>query len=148
MGEIVQVYSIGGVLAYPEMKEIDDIDNAVVTLQFASGALGVMDISRNGIYGYDIRTEVLGTAGTLKIGYLRETPLMVLTKGVATHDTVPYFMERFDQAYVDQLQTFVDNVLADKPAPVTCDDGIAALKVALAAARSFHEGRPVKVEAE
>jgi scyllo-inositol 2-dehydrogenase (NAD+) len=146
MGEIDQVYSIGGVLAYPEMKEIDDIDNAVVTLHFASGALGVMDISRNGIYGYDIRTEILGTKGTLKIGYLRETPLMVLTKEGATHDTVPYFMERFDQAYVDQLQAFVDNVLENKPPPVTCDDGIAALEIALAASLSFREGRPVKVK--
>jgi scyllo-inositol 2-dehydrogenase (NAD+) len=145
MGEIDQVYSIGGVLAYPEMKEIDDIDNAVVTLRFASGALGVMDISRNGIYGYDIRTEILGTKGTLKIGYLRETPLMVLTKEGATHDTVPYFMERFDQAYVDQLQAFVDNVLANKPPPVTCDDGIAALKIALAASLSFREGRPISL---
>jgi scyllo-inositol 2-dehydrogenase (NAD+) len=145
MGEIDQVYSIGGVLAYPEMKGIDDIDNAVVTLHFAGGALGVMDISRNGIYGYDIRTEILGTKGTLKIGYLRETPLMVLTKEGATHDTVPYFMERFDQAYVDQLQAFVDNVLANKPPPTTCDDGIAALKIALAASLSFREGRPIKL---
>jgi predicted dehydrogenase len=71
---------------------------------------------------------------------------MVLTKEGATHDTVPYFMERFDQAYVDQLQTFVDNVLENKPPPVTCDDGIAALEIALAATLSFREGRPVKVK--
>jgi inositol 2-dehydrogenase len=145
MGEIDQVYSIGGVLAYPEMKEIGDIDNAIVTLHFASGSLGVLDVSRNGVYGYDIRTEVLGTKGTLKIGYLRETPIVVLTKEGVTHDAVPYFMERFDQAYVDQLQDFVDNVLAGKPPSVTCEEGIAALEVALAATASFHEGRPVKI---
>ena len=146
IGEIASVYSVGGVLAYPEMKEIGDVDNAIVTLQFAGGQLGVIDLSRSGIYGYDIRTEILGTTGTLKIGYLRETPLMTLTKDGVTHDTVPYFMERFGQAYVTQLQDFVDNVRNDKPAPITCDDGIAALRVTLAATRSLKEKRPVEVE--
>ena len=146
IGDISSVYSIGGVLAYPEMKEIGDVDNAIVTLRFAEGQVGVIDLSRSGIYGYDIRTEILGTKGTLKIGYLRETPLMVLTKDGVTHDTVPYFMERFEQAYVTQLQDFVDNVRNDKPAPITCDDGIAALRVTLAATRSLKENRPVEVE--
>ncbi|MFN2480651.1 MAG: Gfo/Idh/MocA family oxidoreductase, partial [Pyrinomonadaceae bacterium] len=54
MGEIASVYSIGGTLAYPEMKEIGDIDNAVTSLYFESGALGAIDLSRNGVYGYDI----------------------------------------------------------------------------------------------
>jgi scyllo-inositol 2-dehydrogenase (NAD+) len=146
IGEIASVYSIGGVLAYPEMKEIGDVDNAIVTLRFAGGQVGVIDLSRSGIYGYDIRTEILGTKGTLKIGYLRETPLMILTKEGVTHDTVPYFMERFEQAYVTQLQDFVDNVRNDKPAPITCDDGIAAMRVTLAATLSLKENRPVDVE--
>ena len=146
IGEIASVYSIGGVLAYPEMQEIGDVDNAIVTLRFAGGQVGVIDLSRSGVYGYDIRTEVLGTKGTLKIGYLRETPLMILTKEGVTHDTVPYFMERFGQAYVTQLQDFVDNVRNDKPAPITCDDGIAALRVTLAATQSLKENRPVEVE--
>ncbi|MBA3257448.1 MAG: Gfo/Idh/MocA family oxidoreductase, partial [Pyrinomonadaceae bacterium] len=110
MGEIASVFSIGGTLAYPEMKAIGDIDNAVTSLYFASGSLGVIDLSRNGVYGYDIRTEILGTEGTLKIGYLRETPILVMTKDGITHDTVPYFTERFEQAYITQLQDFVNNV--------------------------------------
>ena len=145
IGEIKSVYSIGGVLAYPEMKEIGDVDNAIVTLRFQKGPVGVIDLSRSGVYGYDIRTEILGTKGTLKIGYLRETPLMVLTKDGVTHDTVPYFMERFEQAYVTQLQNFVDNVLNQREPPITCDDGIAALRVTLAATRSLKENRPVEV---
>ena len=39
MGEIASVYSIGGTLAYPEMEEIGDIDNAITSLYFTSGAL-------------------------------------------------------------------------------------------------------------
>lgn len=145
MGEVESVYSIGATLAYPEMKTIDDIDNAVVSLRFDSGALGAIDISRNGVYGYDIRTEILGTSGTLKIGYLRETPLFVMTREGITHDTVPYFPERFEQAYVSQLQDFVNNVLQEKPPSVTCGDGVAALNLSVAATQSYKEGRPVRM---
>jgi scyllo-inositol 2-dehydrogenase (NAD+) len=144
-GEVGSVHSIGGNLAYPEMREIGDVDNAITTLQFVSGALGVIDMSRSGIYGYDIRTEILGTKGTLQIGYLRETPLMVLTKDGVNHDTVPYFIERFEQAYIAQLQSFAENVIHGRPPSITCADGLAALRISLAATLSLKEARPVSV---
>ncbi|HEY8228428.1 MAG TPA: inositol 2-dehydrogenase [Pyrinomonadaceae bacterium] len=146
MGDITSVYTIGGTLAYPEMKTIGDIDNAVTSLYFENGALGVIDLSRNGVYGYDIRTEILGTEGTLKIGYLRETPIMVMTKDGITHDTVPYFTERFEQAYISQLQNFVDGLLQSRPPTVTCADGVAALQASAAATLSHKENRPVRIE--
>ena len=104
--------AIGATIAYPELATVGDIDNAIVSLTFASGKLGVVDLTRSGIYGYDISTEILGLEGTLRIGYLRETPIIVMTKanGVS-HDTVPYFMERFRDAYTNQLQNFAQNVL-------------------------------------
>lgn len=148
MGDIASVYSIGGTLAYPEMKSIGDIDNAITSLYFTSGALGTIDLSRNGVYGYDIRTEILGTEGTLKIGYLRETPIVVMTKDGITHDTVPYFTERFEQAYITQLQDFVENVLQGNPPTVSCADGVAALQISVAATLSFKENRPVKLQGD
>lgn len=146
MGDIASVYSIGGTLAYPEMKAIGDVDNGIISLYFTSGALGTIDLSRNGVYGYDIRTEILGTEGTLKIGYLRETPILVMTSKGITHDTVPYFTERFEQAYITQLQDFVKNVPEGKPPTVTCADGVAALEASAAATLSFKENRPVELK--
>jgi inositol 2-dehydrogenase len=145
MGDVKSVFGSGGTLAYPEMKEIGDIDNGIVNMTFADGTLGVVDLSRNGVYGYDIRTEILGTKGTIKIGYLRETPIMVMAKEGIYHDTVPYFMERFGDAYVAQLREFIDQVLQDKEPSVTESDGVEALKVSLAAKKSFDENRPVEI---
>jgi inositol 2-dehydrogenase len=145
MGDVASVHTVAGTLAYPELKTVGDIDNAVVSLRFADGRLGVVDLSRNGVYGYDIATELLGTEGTLRIGYLRETPLVVMKKNQVSHDTVPHFMERFAGAYTAQLQDFARNVLEGRPAPVTIDDGIEALRIALAAQRSHETGRPVEV---
>lgn len=145
MGEVRTVYSTGGVLAYPEVSEVGDIDNAVVSLEFENGALGIIDLSRSGVYGYDIRGEILGTNGTLKVGYLRETPLLLMNKEGVTHDTVPYFMERFERAYVDQLQDFIDRLQKGLPPSITCEDGVADLKVAHAATLSYKEKRPVNL---
>ena len=147
MGDVAAVQAIGGLLAYPELGSVGDIDNAVISLIFASGRLGVVDVTRNGIYGYDIMSELLGTNGTLRVGYLRETPLMVMTKGQVAHDTVPYFMERFGEAYTAQLENFARNVLEQREPPITVDDGVEALRVALAATRAQKTGERVDVAA-
>ena len=145
MGDVKTVATIGATIAYPELMTVGDIDNAVASLTFTSGKIGVVDLSRSGIYGYDISTEILGLEGTLKIGYLRETPVMVLTKNSVAHDTVPYFMERFRDAYTTQLQNFAQNVLQDRPAPITIDDGLEALRIGVAATRAHETQRPVAV---
>ena len=100
MGDVGTVSAVGATIAYPELATVGDIDNAIVSLTFTSGKLGAVDLTRSGIYGYDISTEILGLEGTIRIGYLRETPILVMTKaGGVSHDTVPYFMERFRDAY-------------------------------------------------
>jgi predicted dehydrogenase len=145
MGDVDTVLAAGALLAYPEMASIGDIDNAIATLVFSDGRLGVIDLTRNGVYGYDISTELLGDAGTIRVGYLRETPLYTMTKNNVAHDTVPYFMERFERAYTLQLQNFAQNVLHDRMPPVVIKDGVEALRIALAATAAHHTGQPVKV---
>ena len=147
MGEVRTVSTIGATIAYPELATVGDIDNAVASLTFASGKLGVVDLSRSGIYGYDISTEILGLEGTLRIGYLRETPVMLMTKNSVAHDTVPYFMERFRDAYTTQLQNFAQNVQQQRPAPITIEDGMEALRIGVAATRAHETGRSVVVAA-
>jgi scyllo-inositol 2-dehydrogenase (NAD+) len=145
MGDVQSVATIGATIAYPELKTVGDIDNAIASLTFTSGKLGVVDLTRSGIYGYDISTEILGLEGTIKIGYLRETPMTVLTKNSVAHDTVPYFMERFRDAYTAQLQNFAQNVMQDRTPPITIDDGLEALRVGVAATRAQETGKTVAV---
>ena len=146
MGDVKSVYAIGCTLAYPEMKTVGDIDNAIINMVFESGALGAVHLSRNAVFGYDIRAEIWGTKGSLQIGYHRQTPILVMTKEGITHDVVPYFMERFESAYLAQIQDFVNKVLHGGEPAVTGADAVAAMRVSLAATRSLHEGRIVEVE--
>lgn len=145
MGEVRTVHAVGGALAYPEMKSVGDIDNALVNMVFENGALGSVQLSRNSVFGYDIRTELWGTKGSLQIGYFQHTPILVMTQEGITHDVVPHFMQRFEGAYLTQIQDFVNKVLKGQPPSLTGADAIAAMRISLAATLSCHEGRPVQV---
>ena len=145
MGDVASVQAVGAVLAFPELATVGDHDNVIATMTFADGRLGVVDLTRNGFYGYDISTDLLGTEGTIRVGYIRETPVLLMTKNTVAHDTVPYFMERFERAYTIQLENFAENVQKGRPAPVTIHDGVEALRVAVAATRACHTGQRVEV---
>ena len=142
MGEVKSVFSTGGALAFPEVGEVGDVDNSLTTLNFVNGNIGTVHLSRTGIYGYCVDTEIMGSKGAIQIGYDRQNAVRLMTKDVISHDAVPGFYERFEQAYVSQLQNFVDNVLHDRPAPIVCKDGNNALRIAIAATRSWQSGKP------
>jgi inositol 2-dehydrogenase len=144
--EVKRVHTEGACLAFPELKEVGDIDNAVINLRFANDAVGNIDISRNAVYGYDIRTEVMGTEGSLWIGYLQQTPTLVLNRAGVTHDTVPYFMERFGIAYAEEVRVFVNHILNNTQPDVTGEDARAATAIGIAATLSLDEERPVLLQ--
>lgn len=143
--EVERVHSEGGCLVYPELVAAGDIDNAVVNIRFASGAIGNVDVSRNGVYGYDIRTEIVGSEGALLIGRLQQTPLLVMTRKGVTYDTVPYFTERFADAYAAEIHDFALSIVDDRDVSVTGQDGRAATAIALAATKSLDEHRPILI---
>ena len=144
--DVYRVQSEGGCLVYPELKDVGDIDNAIINLKFTSGALGNIDVSRNAVYGYDIRTEILGSEGGILIGKDRQTDMLIMTRQGVSHDTVPYFMERFGDAYANEIREFVASIVQDRAPAVTGVDARAATAIGMAATLSLDEDRPVLVE--
>jgi len=145
--EVVQVYAVGGALVYPQLQKFGDLDNAVVTLRFAGGAIGTIDLSRSARYGYDVRTEVLGSEGALRIGDLRRTPLQRLSADGVFHDTYPWYPERFAEAYLAEVRHFVAYARGEAEPTASGADGRAALEIALAVTESFRTGRPIELGA-
>jgi inositol 2-dehydrogenase len=143
--DIRRVYAESASLVYPELQDVGDFDNAMIVARFERGGLGNVEVSRTAVYGYDIRCEIIGTQGTIEIGYLRETPITVMTRAGVTHDVVPHFPQRFGPAYTAQIEHFVDCLLHDRPPAVSPADARAALQACLAATLSQREGRVVEV---
>jgi predicted dehydrogenase len=69
-----------------------------------------------------------------------------MTKNQVAHDTVPFFMERFRDAYPAQLQNFVDNLRNDREPPITIDDAMETLRIALAASRAQATGKAISLK--
>jgi scyllo-inositol 2-dehydrogenase (NAD+) len=141
--EVERVTAEGATLVCKDLESVGDIDNAVINLRFVNGALGNVEVSRNAFYGYDIRTEVLGSEGAVMIGVHQHTPVLLLTRAGAQHDVTPYLMERFGDAYRAQLQHFVDCLRDKRPPSVGGADALAAVEISIAATRAYQTGQPV-----
>ena len=144
--EISEIHAYGAVLVFPEIAQFNDIDTALLNMKFSRGALGAVENYMQSGYGYDIRTEIVGSKGTIITGYLQHTAELVLTAAGAKTDIVDHFLERFAQGYLDEMRDFVQTILADRSPKVDAFDGRQSVAVAAAAERSYREGRAVKVE--
>lgn len=148
VGEIEEVTAFGAALSDPGFAEVGDVDNAVVVLRFAGGALGVIDESRVAGYGYECSTEVLGSRATVRIGDHRRVNNVWLTPGSAAVNWVEDFTQRFPDAYALELESFATAILDGRPPEVTGEDGLAAFVLAQACERSFRERRTVQLRHE
>ncbi len=144
-GEVREVYAIGKALVYPKLAEFGDVDNALVSLTFENGALGSIDFSRNARYGYDVRSEILGDEGALMIGGLQQTPLSILSRDGVTHDVFPWYPQRFADAFVAELDAFVDALQAGRAPEPSGIEGRRASEIGLAAVESWRSGQVAKV---
>lgn len=145
--EVTEVYAVGGVLVDPAIGEAGDLDTVLITLTFENGAYGVIDNSRRAAYGYDQRVEILGSLGSVATANNYPNTAVVSTATAICRD-LPYnfFMERYTESYVKELKDFVDAVLENRPVPVSGRDGRIPVVMGLAAAKSYHEHRPVRLE--
>lgn len=149
VGEVAEVYAAGSALSDPAgYGSVGDVDTAVVTLRFASGALGVVDNTREAGYGYDCAAELVGSSATARIGWERPHQrhgVQLLTEARAHAEWVGDFIERFATAYRESVRAFAHAVRHDTPVQVGAADAAAALTLAQAARDSWQRGVPVKV---
>ncbi len=144
--DVVEVYAQGAVLVDPGIGKAGDVDTAIVTLKFANGALGVIDNSRKAVYGYDQRVEVFGSLGSAAAENDAPSTVKLSSEaGVVGEKPMYFFLERYKEAFIAEMRAFVLAVSENKPVPVSGDDGLQDLLVALAAKKSLAEGRPVKL---
>lgn len=144
--EVTSVAAHGSVLIHDFMKRYNDVDQAITYLTFDSGAAADIEASRNAFYGYDIRGEVIGSEGSILIGSLRHHDIKILTKRGSTHDIVPAFPERFQEAYLNEMNHFIDCLRNNEKPSVSEVDGKIALEIALAARKAFESGQKVNLQ--
>lgn len=145
--EVEEVFAMAAVRVDPRIGQEGDVDTAVVMLRFANGVIGTIDNSRQAVYGYDQRAEVFGTKGsvTTRNNYPNQT-IISDSAGIRRDLPLNSFADRYTDSLVAELSSFVDAILRDAPVPVSGEDDRVAVLMALAAAQSHREHRPVKLE--
>ena len=144
--EVEEVYTLGAVNINPEIEQFGDVDTSILTLRFQNGVIGTIDNSRQAVYGYDQRCEVLGSGGSIQINNNYQNSAIISNADAVMRDLpLNFFMDRYTDSFIVELNEFCDAVLNDKPIPCTGLDGRAPVLIALAAKKSYKERRPVKL---
>ena len=144
MGEVVRITAQGAALSDPAFAREGDVDVAVVTLEFESGALGVIDNGRSAGYGYESSAEVVGSKASAWIGNRPPHGVEWRTPGWRSSAVAADFTERYPAAYRRELEGFARSVLDGEPVRASGWDALAAFELGMAAARSYRTGRAVR----
>ncbi len=143
---IVEVSATGSALVDKAIGDAGDVDTAAVVLRSASGRVCLISNSRRATYGYDQRIEVHGSEGMLSAGNpVATTVTRADRSGFATDPLNNFFMERYADAYREEIAAFCAVVRGRHVAYPSGHDGLATLAIADAAAQSLATGRTVRV---
>jgi len=144
--EVKDITAKGANLIDPMFKKYGDVDTAIVTITFENGTLGVIDNSRQAVYGYDQRIEVFGSEGSVLAENELETNVIVYKKDyVQSGQPKHFFLERYKDAFIDEINEFASVILNNETLSCTGDDGWEAEKMAKAAKISYQENRAVNI---
>jgi inositol 2-dehydrogenase len=146
--EVTEVHSYTTVAIRPEVAQYGDVVASVVNLQYRHGAIGNVESYVQAIYGYDVRTEIVGSKGSILVGSLQQTSATFLTAEGGTQTLADHFLTRFADAYLAEVRDFVQSILNDREPRVTGEDGLRAVAIAVAAEKSYLQAKPVSVTLE
>ena len=146
--EVKKVTALTATLFDPVAREIGEIDSAMILMQTESGKLCHINNSRHASYGYDQRLEAHGSKGMIRSENHEQTTVERFNEqGSSWRDPLPFFfIERYRQAYLDQLDAFIEALESNKPTQVNFEDGRKALILANAAYESIESRTTVEVK--
>jgi myo-inositol 2-dehydrogenase / D-chiro-inositol 1-dehydrogenase len=142
--EPVEVHAVAACLVDPAIGRAGDVDTAAVLIKTASGRIAQISNSRRAAYGYDQRVEVHGALGLLAAGNRHATTVSFAgAQGYAIDPALPFFLERYAEAYRAELAAFVAGVEEGAVLSPSGEDGLRAQILADAATEAARSGQVV-----
>lgn len=145
--EVKEVYAIGKVRVDSAIGEAGDVDTAIVNLTFEDGTIATIDNSRKATYGYDQRLEIFGSKGMAHIENQKpDSHILFDDSGAHQPPLLDFFLERYKDAYLQEMQAFASAIQEGTAVPVGGQDALMATMIGLAAWKSVKENRPVRMD--
>ena len=116
-------------------------------MRHESGAMTVIDNSRQAAYGHDQRVEVFGSEGMVTSENHHDHAAVVLDAEGSHGAVVPHhFLERYESAYRHEWTAFWSYLNDGGPSPVSIEDGRAPVALAVAAGESARTRTPIALQ--
>lgn len=139
-----RVYAIGTNVIHQGLREFDDVDNGVATLEFGDGSMASFMASRTMAHGHETLTEVFGSLGRLTIGAgARLDRVEISDRHGVRHECTADFYARFSDAFLLEAREFVDAALGVGTLSLSLADATEATRIGLAMTQAMREHRPV-----
>lgn len=140
------VYAIGSCYAHPEFAQFKDGDNVSCLMKCRNDSMIFLFAGRTAPHGYNVETEIIGTKGTLRIASVPQKNLVEVLDGHGVRrECSGNFLERFETAYVNEVQEFVDCIVEKRKPEVSVYDGRRVSELAYACKASFESGTLLKL---
>ncbi len=146
--EVKKIRAVGHNFRSPEKaaEYPEYYDTCGVLMEFENGVIGMISGAQYVQYGYDSRTEILGTDGIIKVGTQHANSVEVVAKDqVCTTDSIVSWRTLFTDAYTAEANAFADCIVNDTEPEVTGHDGKMALRMVHAGLQSILEGREIEL---
>ncbi|MDR2048776.1 MAG: inositol 2-dehydrogenase [Treponema sp.] len=139
------VYAIGGCYAHPEFAASKDGDNVSCLMKFKNDCMVFLFAGRTAPHGYNVETEIIGTKGILRIASVPQKNLVEVLDGHGVRkECSENFLERFDTAYVNEVQEFVNCIIEKRKPAVTVYDGTRVSEIAYTCKSAFESGELIR----
>jgi myo-inositol 2-dehydrogenase/D-chiro-inositol 1-dehydrogenase/scyllo-inositol 2-dehydrogenase (NAD+) len=122
----------------------DFYDTVLMNVTMKNGMLGNIDGAQGVQYGYDAQADILGTCGSIRIGGLQGSSVLLYSKEKTFRgDTVKSWTNLFHEAYMEEDISFVSSIREGRAPEVSGIDGMMAVEIVRAGNESIREKKIV-----
>ena len=142
--------AIGTIALHQELRQSRDVDNGIGIVEWYSptpsspAPISYYHVSLIQPHGFDNPTEITGTKGILKINLHPHRDLIQFASSDGISNEVgDDFYDRYEHAFVNELETFANAVLLDKALPFDLESSLRGMEIAEALQEALRTGNKI-----
>lgn len=140
------IFAIGGCYAHPEFGQFKDGDNVSALMHLQNDSMAFLFAGRTAPHGYNVETEIVGTKGTLRIASVPQKNMVeILDEHGVRKECSQDFIERFGEAYLNEMNEFISCINEGRKPEVTVYDGTKCTEIAYKCKEAFESNELVRM---
>ncbi|KAF2153665.1 NAD-binding Rossmann fold oxidoreductase family protein [Myriangium duriaei CBS 260.36] len=140
-------WATGTLQHHPELKDFNDVDNAVGVVEFYGGKIAYFYCSRTQAHGHDVCTEITGTHGKIMVNVIPRSNNVVLADNLGLRNEVqPEYWQRFEDAFATEANEFIASILNNTPVPLPLEAGTKVMLIGRALQKALLSGEVTRFD--